>query len=67
MATQKKQPTLQPFKFVVQGVALRVDGTGKVLGEVTTEPVSLYGVEQLKEWADGFEENLARAVAEQQT
>jgi hypothetical protein len=57
-----KKPTLKPFKFVVTGVALKTDGSGKVLGEVTTEPVALYGVEALKEWAEGFEENLVRAA-----
>ena len=62
----RPEPTLKPFKFLIQGVALSTDGTDKVLGEVTTEPVTIYGVEALKEWADGFEANLARAAEQQQ-
>lgn len=54
-------PTLQPFKFVVQAVLLKVDGTGKVLGEATTEPVAVYGAEALEEWARDFTAKLADA------
>lgn len=61
----KKQVDLTPFKFIVQGVALKTDGTGAVLGEVTTDPVALYGTDAVKEWLDGFAENLTRAFAEQ--
>lgn len=64
MPAKPKSPTLKPFKFVIQGVALSTDSTGKVLGEVTTDPVQLYGVEQAKEWLDKFEDNLLAAAAD---
>jgi hypothetical protein len=54
--------TFRPFKFVVTAVCLKVDDNDQILGEVEANPVSLYGVEALVEWAQAFEENLATAT-----
>jgi hypothetical protein len=51
----------KPFKFVVTAVVLSMDDD-QILGEVESNPVTLYGVEALVEWANSFEENLATAT-----
>jgi hypothetical protein len=51
----------KPFKFTITAVALQVDGD-QILGEVEANPVTLYGVEALVEWAQAFEDNLATAT-----
>lgn len=56
-----KNPSLKPFKFVVQAVVLEVDGTGGVVGERPGEVLTIYGTKQLEEWARGFEAKLAEA------
>jgi hypothetical protein len=53
--------TYRPFKFVVTAIVLRVDDD-QILGEVEANPVTLYGIEALIEWAQAFEENLATAT-----
>jgi hypothetical protein len=50
----------KPFKFVVTAVALKVDG--EVFTEVEANPVTIYGIQALVEWAQAFEENLAAAT-----
>jgi hypothetical protein len=54
--------TYKPFKFVVTAVCLKIDDDDQILGEIEANPVSLYGVEALVEWANSFEENLATAT-----
>jgi hypothetical protein len=53
--------TYKPFKFVVTAVALNMDGD-QILGEIEANPVTLYGVDALVEWARAFEENLVTAT-----
>lgn len=48
------RPVLKPFKFLVQAVMLATDQAGNVIGEVRTEPETVYGTEALAEWAEGF-------------
>jgi hypothetical protein len=54
--------TYKPFKFVVTAVVLKVEDDDQILGEVESNPVTLYGVDALVEWAQAFEENLATAT-----
>lgn len=50
---------LKPFKFIVQAVVIEEDEEGNVVGETTSEqPNLLYGVDALKEYADGFQAQL---------
>lgn len=49
----------EPFKFVIQAVLIQRDDTERVVGEVSSEPVSVYGLNGLREYLDGFEEELA--------
>jgi hypothetical protein len=51
----------KPFKFTVTAVCLHVDGD-QILGEIEANPVTLYGVDALVDWAQAFEENLATAT-----
>jgi hypothetical protein len=51
----------KPFKFVVTAVVLKVEDD-QILGEIEANPITLYGVEALVEWAQAFEENLANAT-----
>jgi hypothetical protein len=53
--------TYKPFKFVVTAVVLSMDDD-QILGEVESNPVTLYGIDALVEWAQVFEENLATAT-----
>jgi hypothetical protein len=50
--------TLEPFKYIVQPVALERDEDGKVVREVPAEPVSAYSVEQVLELVRAFEDQL---------
>jgi hypothetical protein len=52
----------KPFKFVVTATALQTDDDDQIIGEAHSDPVTLYGVEALVEWAQGFEESLATAT-----
>jgi hypothetical protein len=54
--------TYKPFKFTVTAIALSVDDDDRILGEIEANPVTLYGVDALVEWAQAFEENLATAT-----
>jgi hypothetical protein len=49
-----------PFKFVIQAVLVQQDDTGRVVGEASSETVAVYGLDGLREYLDGFEEELAR-------
>jgi hypothetical protein len=60
--TKSEIPTLKPFKFTVQATVLEVDGTGGIVAERPGEILTLYGVKQLAEWAQNFEDNLANAI-----
>jgi hypothetical protein len=51
--------TYKPFKFVVTAVVLNMDDP---ITEIEANPVTLYGVEALKEFADNFEDQLATAT-----
>lgn len=53
---------LKPYKFIVQAVLQRLDDDdGNVLGEAQTEPVVLFGCDQLAAWATEFPAKLAEA------
>jgi hypothetical protein len=49
--------TLRPYKFIVQAVVQETNEDA-VVGEQTTEPVTLYGCDALAEWAGKFTERL---------
>jgi hypothetical protein len=51
----------KPFKFIVTAVCLSVEGD-EIVGEVSSDPVTVYGVPALIEWANGFEESLSTAT-----
>jgi hypothetical protein len=57
---------LEPFKFVVQAVLLEKDSDGRITGECSTDPVTIYGVENLKEWIDHFPDALAALAGSQE-
>lgn len=46
---------IKPYKTVVVVVALEEDEDGKIIGERQSEPLTLYGIDALKEWVEGFE------------
>lgn len=58
---------LRPYKFLVQPVVQQVDEEGNVVGEVfaaggpQNEPIVLFGVKALEEWARDFPKNLVQA------
>lgn len=52
---------MRPYKFVVQAVVQVVDGDGKVTGESAADPVTVFGVAELAEWAERFPDELAKA------
>jgi hypothetical protein len=52
--------TYKPFKFVVTAWVLKVDGDR--FEDIEANPVTLYGVDELVEWAKAFEDNLATAT-----
>lgn len=52
---------LRPFKFVVQAVALEIDDDGAPVGERIADPVTLYGLEAMRDFADSFAGELAAA------
>ena len=54
--------TLKPFKFIVTAILLDVDDGGEPAGEVATDPVSIYGAENLERWAREFEANLTELI-----
>lgn len=59
--------SLRPYKFIVKAVPQIVDGDGNVVGEEEgVQPVSLFGCDQLAEWAKAFPDKLAAAEAKEQ-
>jgi hypothetical protein len=54
-------PSLRPFKFLVQAIVIEEDDAGEVLGERPGQVLTIYGVQQLAEWAANFESSLADA------
>jgi len=56
--------TLRPYKFMIVPVIQVVDDEGKVIDEGTPEkPDTVFGVEGLREYADGFESALREKSA----
>jgi hypothetical protein len=54
--------TLRPYKFLVKAIPQIVDDDGIVLSEHDgIQPVSVFGCEQLKAWADDFPTKLSDA------
>jgi hypothetical protein len=56
---------LQPYKFQVVAVCQKVDDEGRVLGEMPVsgpqgQPVEVFGVEELAEWARAFPDEIAK-------
>jgi hypothetical protein len=57
--------SLRPYKFLVLPVFQVVDEEGVVVGErQPDQPDTVFGIEALQRWADGFE---AQFLAAQQT
>jgi len=57
--------TLRTYKFVVMPVLQQVDELGVVVGELSPpQPDTLFGVDGLMRYAAGWEEALARHVAQ---
>lgn len=54
----------RPYKFLVQAVVQQIDEDGNVTGEAPTEPVTVFGCDALKQWADEFPAKLAVAATE---
>lgn len=54
---------LKPYKFVVQAIVQHVEGD-EVLGEQSSEPVTLFGSDALAKWAEGFDAKLAQLEEE---
>lgn len=50
--------TLRPYKFIVQAVVQQVENDD-VVGEVSAEPVTLFGAQAVVEWAESFADQLA--------
>lgn len=55
---------LKPYKFVVQAIMIDVGDDGVVTGEAVAQPVQLFGVDAIHEYADAFPSILAQANAE---
>lgn len=53
---------LRPYKYIMQAVVQRVEGE-TVIDELTCDPVTLYGAERVREWLDGFPDEVARLDA----
>lgn len=53
--------TLKPLKFMVQAVVLELDEAGAIIGERVSEPLAVYTAEQLAEFVETFEAQLAAA------
>lgn len=53
--------THRPYKFIVHAVVQQVDNDGTVTGEASVEPVTVFGCDALKQWADDFTDRLAEA------
>ena len=51
--------SLRPYKFIVQAVPQQVDEDGKVVAELTVEPVVVFGCDELAAWANDFPKKLA--------
>lgn len=47
--------TLKPYKVVLAVFALEYDDEGNIVGERRSEELVLYGMDQLREWVEGFE------------
>jgi len=53
----------RPYKFLVMPVIQEIDDDGNVIQEMTPEqPITVYGVEGLRNFADTFEVNLAASI-----
>lgn len=52
---------LRPYKFLVQAIAQEHDGD-TVTGERASEPVTVFGCDQLEQWARDFPDKLATAA-----
>lgn len=50
--------TVRPYKFIVQAVVQEIEDD-IVKGEKVSEPVIVFGVDGLEEWAKNFPEKLA--------
>ena len=46
---------LKAYKFHVVTVLQEVSD-GRIVGEVSCEPVTVFGIESLREWCDGVED-----------
>lgn len=53
----------RPFKFVIQAVLIEEDGD-RVVGEVTAEPTTAYGLDGLAAYAADFQRELEQLNAE---
>lgn len=47
-------------KIVVQAAIVEEDEAGEIVGELVSEPVTVYGLKKLREWADNFEDQVRR-------
>jgi hypothetical protein len=56
---------IEPFKYIIQPVAIERDDGGRVTREIPGEMVSVYNAEQAVEAITEFEQQLAVFVAEQ--
>ena len=55
--------TLRPYKFVVVAIVQQANEDGSVTGELRSEPVEVFGLNGLTEWAAGFPAELTEAEA----
>lgn len=55
---------IEPFKYMIQPVALERDESGRVIREIPGEILSVYSAEKAAEAIESFEEQLARLVSE---
>jgi hypothetical protein len=54
----------RPYKFQVIAVLQEHDDEGVVTGETVADPVIVFGVDKLREYADSFDESLAALNAQ---
>lgn len=50
---------LKSYKFVVVSIVQQIEGDA-VVGEQSSEPVAVFGTDELVKWAEGFDDNLAK-------
>lgn len=43
---------LRPFKFVIQAVLLETDEAGNPIGERSSDPQTIYGIDAAKAWLE---------------